>query len=105
MKDEEEKKETEKALKEINQAMRDSINQWADIMLEAEAKQWAYHLKYFPRDVFNATYIFQHVLSNVGIKAGKIDEEKAKEYGNRLHQLVKDMTGIDLRELPKIETL
>lgn len=105
MKDEEEKKEKEKALKEINQAMRDGINQWADIMLEAEAKQWAYHLKYFPRDVFNATYIFQHVLSNVGIKAGKIDEHKAVEYGKRLHQLVKDMTGIDLRELPKIETL
>lgn len=105
MTDEEKKKETAKDLKEINQAMRDGINQWADIMLEAEAKQWAYHLKYFPPDVFNATYIFQHVLSNVGIKAGKIDEQKAVEYGKRLRQLVKDMTGIDLRELPKIETL
>lgn len=101
MAEEEKKKETEKDLKEINQAMRDGINQWADLMLEAEAKQWAYHLKYFPRDVFNATYIFQHVLSNVGIKAGKIDEQKAVEYGKRLHQLVKDMTGIDLKELIK----
>jgi len=83
------------ALKEINTAIRDGINQWADVMLESEAKQWAYRLDYFPRDLMNAIYIFQHVASNIGIKAGHIDEQKAVEYGERLRQLVIDMTGYD----------
>lgn len=39
--------------------------------------------------------INQHVASNIGIKAGRIDEEKAVEYGQRLRQLVTDMTGCD----------
>jgi hypothetical protein len=43
----------------------------------------------------NAIYIFQHVASNIGIKAGHIDEQKAVEYGERLRQLVIDMTGYD----------
>jgi hypothetical protein len=85
----------QQALKEINTAIRDGINQWADVMLESEAKQWAYKLNYFPRDLMNAIYIFQHVASNIGIKAGHIDEQKAVEYGERLRQLVIDMTGYD----------
>ena len=54
---------------EINKHIRDGINQWADIMLTADADQWAYDLTYFPRDLMNATLIFQHVASNIGIKA------------------------------------
>ena len=85
----------QQALKEINTAIRDGLNQWADVMLESEAKQWAYNLNYFPRDLMNAIYIFQHVASNIGIKAGLINEQKAVEYGERLRQLVIDMTGYD----------
>ena len=80
-------------LKEINTAIRDGINQWADVMLESEVKQWAYRLDYFPRDLMNAIYIFQHVVSNVGIKSGRIDEKTAVEYGHRLSQFVNEMTG------------
>ena len=85
----------QQALKEINTAIRDGLNQWADVMLESEVKQWAYNLNYFPRDLMNAIYIFQHVASNIGIKAGLINEQKAVEYGERLRQLVIDMTGYD----------
>ena len=85
----------QQALKEINTAIRGGLNQWADVMLESEAKQWAYNLNYFPRDLMNAIYIFQHVASNIGIKAGLINEQKAVEYGERLRQLVIDMTGYD----------
>ena len=83
------------ALKEINTAIRDGINQWADVMLESEVKQWAYRLDYFPRDLMNAIYIFQHVASNIGIKAGRISEQNTEEFGSRLRQLVIDMTGYD----------
>ena len=83
------------ALKEINTAIRDGINQWADVMLESEVKQWACRLDYFPRDLMNAIYIFQHVASNIGIKAGRISEQNTEEFGHRLRQLVIDMTGYD----------
>ena len=83
------------ALKEINTAIRDGINQWADVMLESEVKQWACRLDYFPRDLINAIYIFQHVASNIGIKAGRISEQNTEEFGSRLRQLVIDMTGYD----------
>ena len=84
---------------EINRHIRDGVNQWAETMLTADADQWAVHLHYFPRDIVNATMIFQHICSNVGIKAGRIDEAKAEEYGKRLRQLVIDMTGYDPAEV------
>jgi hypothetical protein len=87
--------EKQEAVKEINQAIRDGLNQWADIALESECGQWAVDLNYFPRDVMNACYIFQHVCSNVGIKAGRIDLNNTEELGSRLRQLVIDMTGVD----------
>lgn len=79
---------------EINKAIREALNQWADIMLRADADGWAYELNYFPRDIMNATFIFQHVCSVAGIKSGRITEETAKIYGRRLRQLVIDMTGL-----------
>ena len=90
-----------KQIAEINQHIRDGVNKWADVMLQADADRWAVYLKYFPRDIVNATMIFQHICSNVGIKAGRIDEAKAEEYGNRLRQLVIDMTGYDPSEIVK----
>ena len=86
-------------MKEISTRIREGINQWADVMLEADANQWAVYLDYFPRDLMNAVFIFQHVASNIGIKAGKIDEQKAVEFGERLRQLVTDMTGYDPHEV------
>ena len=86
---------------EINQHIRDGINQWAGIMLTADADEWAVKLNYYPRDLMNAVLIYQHVASNIGIKAGRIDEQKAVEFGNRLRQLVIDMTGYDPHEFWK----
>ena len=93
--------EKKKQIEEINRHIRNGINQWADIMLTADAEEWAEELSYYPRDLMNSTLIFQHVASNIGIKAGRIDEQKAVEYGQRLRQLVTDMTGFDPHEIVK----
>lgn len=85
----------EQAVQEINQAIRDGLNHWADIALESEVKQWAVELNYFPRDLMNATYLFQHVASNIGIKSGHISEKNVKNFGQRLRQLIIEMTGYD----------
>lgn len=95
------KKNNNSHIPEINRRIRDGINQWADIMLMAEADQWAYDLRYSPRDLMNATLIFQCVASSIGIHAGRIDEERATEFGQRLRQLVIDMTGYDPHEFWK----
>ncbi len=87
--------EQEKKLTKVSQYIREGINQWADIMLQAEADQWAYNLDYFPRDIINAVIIYQHICSNIGIKAGRIDEQKAVDFGQRLRQLTIDMTAYD----------
>lgn len=84
-----------KAIAEVNKGIREGLKHWADITILADADQWSLYLKYFPSDLMNATLIFQHVASNIGIKAGKIDEETAKVLGDRLRRLVIDMTGYD----------
>ena len=80
---------------EINQHIRDGIKTYADICLLADADQWAVKLDYYPSDIMNAVLIFQHVCSNVGIKKGLIDEERAEFLGSKLRKLVIDMTGFD----------
>ncbi len=87
--------EKEESIKEINQAIRDGLNQWADIALEAEDMRWAVDLNYFPRDLMNVCYLFMHVSSNIGIKAGRVNLENTAKFGERVRQLVIDMTGID----------
>jgi len=95
MKTEDQVKKAKDQIKEINKHVRDALNQWANVVLEMESRMWAYKMDYFPTDIMNANYIFQHVLSCVGIKAGKIDTETAQIFGNRLRSLIVDMTGYD----------
>lgn len=86
---------TDKQIKYINDSIRSSLDSWATVALELEAMNQACRMDYSPRDLMSAIYLFQHVASNIGIKAGVIDEDKAVEFGNRLRQLIIDMTGID----------
>ena len=87
--------EQQNKIAEINKHIREGIKTYADICLLADADQWAVNLNYFPSDIMNATLIFQHVCSNVGIKKGLIDEERAEFLGSKLRKLVLDMTGFD----------
>lgn len=86
-------------IKEINTHIREGIRQWADICLTADANNWAYYLEYSKEDVANVCLLFQHVCSNIGIKAGIIREKEAEVFGERLHSLIKDMTGVDTHHL------
>jgi hypothetical protein len=89
----------EKQIQEINSHIKAALNEWSDICLKSEADQWAYQLNYNDMDVMNVCYLFQHVCSNIGIKAGFINEKNTVEFGNRLHDLVMDMTGVDTRHV------
>lgn len=82
-------------IKEINQHIKDGIEQWARICLMADADNWSVDLDYDKDDMMNVLLLFNHVCSNIGIKSGRIREREAVEFGCRIRQLAIEMTGID----------
>lgn len=91
--------ETKEQIKEINQHISDALEQWANIMLTADADKWAYHLSYNERDALNAVMIVNHVLQNIGIKSGHINETNVFKKGVDFRQAIKDFSGLDTVEL------
>jgi hypothetical protein len=92
----------DKAIKEVNSHISDALKQWADIMLLADADNWAYNLEYSDKDVFNAVFIANHVLMNRAIKSGHINtEDKAVEMACEFRDSIRKYSGIDTIELCK----
>lgn len=92
------------SVREVQIHISDVLKEWADIMLEIEARNKAYMLHYNEQDLVNAMYIFEHVLSNVAIHNGSITPEnvdKATEMGRDLREYVKKYTGLDTHEIVK----
>lgn len=86
-------------IKEINSHISDALEQWSAIMVTADADEWSYLLNYSEQDALNALSIFNHVLSNIGIKNGTLRKENVLNIAPNLCHLVKDMIGIDSIEL------
>lgn len=76
-----------------------SLSMWQDILLHADADEWAYELNYTEEDLFNALYIFNHIGQNIAIKRGYVDEDNAEEVGRRFKQLVLENLGFDTVDL------
>lgn len=93
-----EKKNLEK-IEKINQHIKDALEEWGSLAIVSEADEWAYYLNYSKEDVFFATQIFMHVISNYGIKNKKLTEENAELFGEQLRDYVKWFLEIDLHEL------
>ena len=89
----------ENSIREIQTHIGDALEQWAAIMVTADADEWSYWLDYIEKDALNALTIFNHVLSSIGIKNGTITEENVLNSTKKLRHLVKDMIGIDSIEL------
>lgn len=92
------------SVREVQIHISDVLKEWADIMLEIEARNKAYMLHYNEQDLVNAMYIFEHVLSNIAIHNGSITPEtidKATQMGEDLREYVKKYTGLDTHEIAK----
>ena len=92
------------SVREVQIHISDMLKEWADIMLEIEARNKAYMLHYNEQDLVNAIYIFEHVLSNIAIHNGSITPEtidKAIQMGGDLREYVKKYTGLDTHEIAK----
>lgn len=88
-------------IKEINQHISHALKQWSNILLVADADDWAYYLNYSNQDALNAIFIFNHVLSNIGIKNGVLNDKNVIEKTNKLRECVKDFCGLDTIEITR----
>lgn len=86
-------------IKEINQHISDALKQCQNVMLKADADEWACCLEYTAEDLFNALYIFNHVAQNIGIKNKTLDVSNVEAAGAKLRETVKILTGYDPRQL------
>lgn len=93
--------EDKEQIKEINQHISDALEQWSTIMLVADADEWAYHLNYSDQDAMNAIFILNHVLANIGIKNGVLNDKNVIEKSNKLREFVKDFCGLDIVEITR----
>lgn len=88
-------------IKEVNQHISDALEQWSTTMLVADADEWAYHLNYSDQDALNAIFIFNHVLSNIGIKNGVLNDKNVIEKSKKLREFIKDYCGLDTVEITR----
>ena len=89
-------------IREVQAHISSVLREWADIMLDIEAHEKTHLLHYSEKDLENAIYIFEHVLSNIAIHNGSITPkniEKATEMGVDLREYVKKYTGIDTKNI------
>lgn len=87
-------------IEEINQHISDALEQWARTMIMADLANWSCRLIYSDKDIKNASYIFQHVMLNVAIKSGFIDNtDDAKISGGLFATMMKKAFGIDFLAL------
>lgn len=93
--------EVKEQIKEINQHISDALEQWSTTMLVADADEWAYLLNYSEQDALNAIFIFNHVLMNIGIKNGVLDDKNAVEKAKQLRKFIKDYCGLDTFEITR----
>lgn len=92
------------AISETNQHISSALDDWANIMLDIEANQKAFLLHYDEKDLLNAIYIFEHIITNVGINNNTIKNgEMAFLMGKELREYVKKFTSIDTIELYKLK--
>jgi hypothetical protein len=89
----------EKEIEEINTHISDALSQWSEIMLHADADNWAYNLNYSDEDLLNAFFIFNHVATNIAIKNGALTGENAVSKMYRLRDAIKNCYGFDTVEL------
>ncbi len=93
--------EEKEYIKEINQHISDALEQWSTTMLVADADEWAYYLNYSDKDALNAIFIFNHVLSNIGIKNRVLNDSNVIEKSKQLRSFIKDYCGLDTIEITR----
>ena len=66
---------TAKQIQKEQKRIKEMLNKLSDVMVTADADDWAYYLEYSDEDLLNALQIFLHVAKDIAIKAGHYKDE------------------------------
>lgn len=86
-------------IKEINRHISEALCNWSDIVLRADADNWAYYLEYSDEDMLNVLFLFNHVWQNRAIKQGVFSPSNAIERMEEFRNAIKRVFEIDTYEL------
>lgn len=93
---EKDKEEQIKMIAEINGQMKESFKEWSDILIEADAKEWAYFLYFDKKDLLSTLNIFWRVWSNYAIKHNVFDIDNAEAKAKNFAKAIEECFGINI---------
>lgn len=96
---EKDKKEILEKIATAKREMSEAFWEWSDILIEADAKEWAYFLDFDKKDLFSTLNIFWRVWSNYAIKNGIFKSSNAAEKAKNLFKAIVDCFGINTVKL------
>lgn len=91
----------ENSIREVQVRISDALEHWSYIMNDIDAKEKSHLLHYKDKDLLNIIYMFEHIVSNIGIHNKVVNETNATAMGNDLREYIKKYTGIDTVKLTK----
>lgn len=91
----------EEQIKEINQHIRESLDEWSDILLEADYNGWGADLDFDEEDLLNILQMFTSIWSNSAIKRGIFTEgnilQKMELFKKHISEVF-DINTVDLTQ-------
>lgn len=96
---ENDKKEFLESIATAKREMSEAFVGWSDILIEADAKEWAYFLDFDKKDLLSTLNIFSRVWTNYAIKKRILTEGNAEEKTKMFAKAIEDCFGINTIEL------
>ena len=91
----------EETIKEINQHIRESLDEWSDILLEADYNGWAVNLEFDEEDLLNILQMFTSIWSNSAIKRGVFTESNILQKMGLFKKHISEVFDINTVDLTK----
>lgn len=84
----------EETIKEINQHIRESLDEWSEILLEADYSGWGADLYFNEEDLLNVLQMFTSIWSNSAIKRGVFTNDNVIRKVTLLQKTIDDVFGV-----------
>lgn len=82
-------------IKEINQHIRESLDEWSEILLEADYSGWGADLYFNEDDLLNILQIFTSIWSNNAIKRGIFTEDNVTQKMELFKDTINNVFGVN----------
>jgi hypothetical protein len=92
-------KNNEEFIKEINQHIKDSLNEWSDILVDADYNGWGVDLEFDEEDLLNILQMFNSIWANSAIKRGVFTEDNVVRKMAVFQKTIDDVFGVNTVKL------